>query len=63
MKVAAGAGAALASLFLIAGSSSLYQVVVPPVVEDDVSSAYWDLRDVAGIAVSVGARVAGTSAS
>jgi hypothetical protein len=27
VKIATGAGAALASLFLIAGSSSLYQVV------------------------------------
>ena len=52
MKIAAAAGAALASLFLIAGSSSLYQVVVPAVVEDDVSSAYWDLRD-SGFAVAI----------
>ena len=42
----------MASLWLIAGSSNLYQVVVPAVVEDDVSSAYWDLRD-AGFAVAV----------
>jgi beta-lactam-binding protein with PASTA domain len=45
-------GAALASLCLIAGSSNPYQVVVPAVVEDDVSSAYWDLRD-AGFAVTI----------
>jgi len=52
VKIAAAAGAALASLFLFAGSSSLYQVVVPAVVEDGVSSAYWDLHD-AGFAVSI----------
>jgi hypothetical protein len=52
VKVAAAAGAAVASLWLIAGSSNLYQVVVPAVVEDDVSSAYWDLRN-AGFAVTI----------
>ena len=49
---AAALGAALATLFLIAGSSNPYQVVVPAVVEDDISSAYWDLRD-AGLAVTI----------
>jgi hypothetical protein len=48
----AALGAALASLFLLAGSSSLYQVVVPAVVADDVSSAYWDLHD-AGLTVAI----------
>jgi hypothetical protein len=43
---------ALASLFFITGSSSLYQVVVPAVVDDDVSSAYWDLHT-AGLAVAI----------
>jgi hypothetical protein len=52
VKVAAVAGAALASLCLIAGSSNLYQVVVPAVVEDDIGSAYWSLRD-AGFAVAI----------
>jgi beta-lactam-binding protein with PASTA domain len=51
VKVAASV-AALASLCLIAGSSNPYQVVVPAVVEDGVSSAYWDLHD-AGFAVTI----------
>jgi beta-lactam-binding protein with PASTA domain len=51
-KVAAAAAAAVASLWRIAGSSNLYQVVVPAVVEDDVNSAYWDLRD-ASFAVAI----------
>jgi PASTA domain len=52
VKAAAAAGAALATVSLIAGSSNPHQVVVPAVVDDDVSSAYWDLRD-AGFAVAI----------
>jgi beta-lactam-binding protein with PASTA domain len=48
----AALGAALASLCLIAGSSNPYQVAVPSVVEDDVNSAYWDLRN-EGFAVTI----------